>query len=196
MSKSRLEAFTDAIIAIIMTILVLEIAAPLTPSWDGLWALRHKILVYAISFFLLGIYWKNHHHLFQIVHKVNGRILWSNSVFLFVLSFFPLATSWIGEFLNAAAPALFYGIIILVTNIAYYHLARQLERSDPENYELQCALAGHIQSKITIGINCLALLLGLWLPVLIILFDALSFCLWLIPNRRIEQIFTAPKEKD
>lgn len=98
MSKNRLEAFTDAVIAIIMTILVLELHEPSSDTWQALSALGSRFLIYIISFFTLVIYWNNHHHMFQVVHKVNGKVLWANSFFLFALSLFPFATSWISEY--------------------------------------------------------------------------------------------------
>ena len=130
MPKNRLEAFTDAVIAIIMTILVLELHEPSTDTWNALAALGYRFFIYIISFITLGIYWNNHHHLFQVVHKVNGRVLWANSFFLFSLSLFPFATSWISEYSHSLVPEITYGVITLSANIAYYLLARELVNSD------------------------------------------------------------------
>src|SRR5699024_4991172 len=104
MPKNRLEAFTDAVIAIIMTILVLELHEPNGDTWEALAALGYRFFIYIVSFIILAIYWNNHHHLFQVVHKINGRVLWANSFFVFALSLFPFATSWISEYINSLAP--------------------------------------------------------------------------------------------
>ena len=105
MPKNRLEAFTDAVIAIIMTILVLELHEPNGDTWEALAALGYRFFIYIVSFIILAIYWNNHHHLFQVVHKINGRVLWANSFFIFALSLFPFATSWIRLFSSASSRA-------------------------------------------------------------------------------------------
>lgn len=133
MPKNRLEAFTDAVIAIIMTILVLELHQPNTDTWQALSALGYRFMIYIVSFFTLVIYWNNHHHMFQVVHKVNWRVLWANSFFIFALSFFPFVTSWISEYSHSLAPEITYGVVTLGANIAYYILARELVQSDPKN---------------------------------------------------------------
>ncbi|EOH91562.1 ferrochelatase [Enterococcus villorum] len=133
MPKNRLEAFTDAVIAIIMTILVLELHKPEADTWQALTALGYRFLIYIVSFFTLGIYWNNHHHMFQVVRKVNGRVIWANSFFIFALSLFPFATSWISEYSHSLVPEITYGVVTLGANIAYYLLARELVHSDPTN---------------------------------------------------------------
>ena len=104
MSKTRLEAFTDAVIAIIMTILVLDFVVPAEPTFAALWKMRFKFLIYILSFISLAIYWNNHHHLLQISKKINGRVLWHNMAFILCLSFFPFTTAWVDEHLFDMAP--------------------------------------------------------------------------------------------
>lgn len=130
MPKNRLEAFTDAVIAIIMTILVLELHEPNGDTWEALAALGYRFFIYIVSFIILAIYWNNHHHLFQVVHKINGRVLWANSFFVFALSLFPFATSWISEYINSLAPEMTYGFVTLTANIAYYILAKELVKAN------------------------------------------------------------------
>ena len=119
MPKTRLEAFTDAVIAIIMTILVLDLAVPAQPTFAALWDLRFKFLIYILSFVSLAIYWNNHHHLFQISKIINGKILWYNMAFILFLSLFPFVTAWVDEHILERAPEITYGIVILLADIAY-----------------------------------------------------------------------------
>src|SRR5580765_3271316 len=119
MDKTRLEAFSDGVIAILITIMVLELKTPADPTWEGLRALRPVFLAYVLSFVYLGIYWANHHHMFKAVDKVDGRILWANSHLLFWLSLVPFATAWMGEAHFAALPTAFYGGILFSAAVAY-----------------------------------------------------------------------------
>src|SRR5688572_13699708 len=124
MSSTRLEAFSDAVIAIIMTIMVLELSIPHEATWDAIRPLVPKFLTYALSFVFLGIYWNNHHHMIQTVERVNGRILWANLHLLFWLSLTPFVTGWMGENDFAQAPSAAYGSVLLLSAIAYYILQR------------------------------------------------------------------------
>nr|OTP17215.1 hypothetical protein A5888_001353 [Enterococcus sp. 9E7_DIV0242] len=140
MSKTRIEAFTDAVIAIIMTILVLELLPPKTDNWQALFDIGHKIFIYIISFIMLAIYWNNHHHMFQLVHKINGRVLWANNFFIFTLTLIPFATAWVGDFLDSLVPELLYGVVILLADVAYYILMKELIRAEKNNSKLRVIL--------------------------------------------------------
>ena len=175
MPKNRLEAFTDAVIAIIMTILVLELHEPNGDTWEALAALGYRFFIYIVSFIILAIYWNNHHHLFQVVHKINGRVLWANSFFVFALSLFPFATSWISEYINSLAPEMTYGFVTLTANIAYYILAKELVKA---NYK---------KSYLSIGLNVLGIVLGyLVAPVAVLIANIVILAAWIIPSRTIE----------
>src|SRR6185369_917834 len=126
MSKSRLEAFSDGVIAILITIMVLELTGPHEPTLEALRPLIPTFLSYVLSFIYLGIYWNNHHHLIQAVQHVNGRVLWANLHLLFWLSLVPFVTSWMGENHFAPWPVALYGIVLLLAGVAYYLLAHSL----------------------------------------------------------------------
>lgn len=160
MSKSRLEAFTDAIIAILMTIMVLGLSIPGGDTWSGLWAIRDKIFIYVISYFFLGIYWNNHHHMFQVADKINGKVMWLNTLFLFFLSIIPFATAWVGEHLFSFAPEMFYGTIVLLCDLSYAFLAKQLIKVNGVNSKIAKLLADKKKTVYTLILNVLCLLWG------------------------------------
>ncbi|MGK0552735.1 TMEM175 family protein [Enterococcus faecalis] len=188
MTKGRLEAFTDAIIAIVMTILVLELHQPQADTWAALFDLRQKILIYIMSFVILAIYWHNHHHMFQLVKKVNGRILWANSFFIFVLTLYPFATAWVGDHLASQAPELTYGTVILVGNVVYLFLMKELVRANGKESSLGHLFQRYIKSYLSIGLNVLALLLGYFFhPYFVLVINVIILVLWVIPDRRVEQ---------
>ncbi|WP_165006533.1 MULTISPECIES: TMEM175 family protein [unclassified Enterococcus] len=188
MPKNRLEAFTDAVIAIIMTILVLELHKPEGDTWAALTALGNRFFIYIVSFVILGIYWNNHHHLFQVVHKINGRVLWANSFFIFALSLFPFATSWISEYINSLTPEITYGVVTLVANIAYYILARELVNANKGHEKgLKKLLNNYKKSYLSISLNVLGILLGyLIAPVAVLIANIVILMAWFIPSRAIE----------
>ncbi len=189
MSKNRIEAFTDGVIAIIITIMVLELQPPKGGGFADLWALRFEFMIYFVSFLMLAVYWNNHHHLFQIVKKIDGAVLWSNIAFLFTASLLPFATAWVGEHhVGAQAPELFYGFVILLADTAYYVLVQCLMRVNTNSNAVTSLLGRkYYKPLITIGVNVVALGLGLlWAPLTIIA-DTLALLLWVIPERRIER---------
>ena len=187
MSKSRVEAFTDAVIAIIMTILVLNLDAPQSVSFEALFQMRYSFLFYLISFLSLAIYWLNHHHLFQITRKISGKVLWINILFILCLSFFPFATSWADDNPGDRVPQLTYGVVILLTNIFYALLCRELIRVNGRDSMLSKVLRSLWKNKVTIAINVLGLAVGFfWPPAVLVLFAA-SMVLWVMPDRQIER---------
>lgn len=187
MSKSRLEAFTDAVIAIVMTILVLELHQPTTDTLAGLVGIEKKLFIYVVSFVMLAIYWNNHHHMFQLVHKINGRVLWANNFFIFTLTLVPFATAWVGDFIDSLVPQLTYGIVTLIANCAYLILTKELIRANGKESTLRELFQRYNKSYITIFLNLLGLALG-WLihPYFVLVLNISSLIMWIIPDRRIE----------
>ncbi|MFD1433058.1 TMEM175 family protein [Lacticaseibacillus yichunensis] len=189
MSKQRLEAFTDGVIAIIITIMVLELRPPESGQLGALWGERYVFLIYAISFFNVAVYWNNHHHLFQIVKRVSGGVLWANMFFLFGLSLIPFVTSWVGA--NHVAdygPEMSYGIVILVIDIAYYILIRTLIRSDRRNQDIMSLVGrGYYKPIASIILNVVAIFAAFIWPTLTIILDMVTLLLWIKPEWRIEQ---------
>ena len=187
MSKGRLEAFSDGVIAIIITIMVLEMK---TPSGADLIALRSVMPVfvsYVLSFVFVGIYWNNHHHLLQAVRHVNGRILWANLHLLFWLSLTPFVTRWMGESHFAAWPVALYGAVLLCTGIAYFILTRALIAHHGQESPLATALGRDIKGKVSLVLYAVAIpvaLVNSWLACALYVMVAI---MWLVPDRRIEE---------
>lgn len=188
MSKSRLEAFTDAVIAIVMTILVLELHQPTTDTLAGLAGVERKIFIYIVSFVMLAIYWNNHHHMFQLVHKIDGRVLWANNFFIFTLTLVPFATAWVGDFIDSLVPQLTYGIVFLLANSAYLILTRELIRINGRHSKLSEFFQRYNKSYVTILLNILGLILGVLIhPYFVLIVNISILIMWIIPDRRIEK---------
>jgi len=184
--KGRLEAFSDAIIAIIMTIMVLELAAPAGSDLPSLSPLLPKLLTYALSFIFLAIYWVNHHHLFQAVERVNGAVLWANIGLLFWLSLVPFVTAWAGDNAAAPVPVAVYGAVLILAAIAYFILVRTLLALHPAGSPLSDAIGNDFKGKVSVVIYAMAIggsflstVVGWSLYVVVAL-------IWLVPDRRIE----------
>lgn len=186
MTKTRLEAFSDAVIAIVMTIMVLELKIPHAKEWDALRPLVPTFLTYLLSFVFLGIYWSNHHHLIHTVKRVNGKILWANLHLLFWLSLTPFVTGWMGKNNVAAVPAAAYGIVLLLSAIAYYILQSVILASHGPDSPLRAALGSDLKGKISPVCYLAAIPLAFinrWLALGLYVFVAL---MWLVPDKRIE----------
>ncbi|OCN04372.1 hypothetical protein A4S06_11385 [Erysipelotrichaceae bacterium MTC7] len=189
MSKNRLEAFSDAIIAIVMTIMVLELQLPKEPTFAALFEMRYTFLVYLISFASLAIYWNNHHHMFQAARKINGRVLWANMLFIFLLTLVPFATRWVDEHLFDLAPELFYATILMLSDIAYALLLHELVRIQDVNSPLVQVRSGYTKLKITITLNVLGILLGVFIsPIWIMVMYVVALLPWVIPSKKIEKM--------
>jgi uncharacterized membrane protein len=187
MTKGRLEAFSDGVIAVIITIMVLELRVPHDASWHALAPVAPVFLTYVISFVFIGIYWSNHHHLLQAVEHVNGRVLWANLHLLFWLSLIPFVTGWMGENNFAAVPAALYGVVLLCAAIAYFILARSLLSIHARDSVLATALGADFKGKISMVIYLVAIPLAFvksWLACGIYVLVAV---MWLVPDRRIEK---------
>ncbi len=187
MNKGRLEAFSDGVMAIIITIMVLELKVPNGTGLADLKPLIPDFVSYALSFIFIGIYWSNHHHLMQAVKTINGPTLWANLHLLFWLSLIPFATRWIGIDSFAAWPVAIYGADLFFSAVAYYILVRVLLAHPGQNSTLAAALGSDFKGKISIVIYAIALLLcflNYWLAYALYVAVAL---MWLVPDRRIEE---------
>jgi len=191
MGKSRFEAFSDGVIAIIITIMVLEMKVPHGESLEALRPLIPVFLSYALSFVYLGIYWNNHHHMLHTVHKVTGPMLWANLHLLFWLSLIPFATGWMGENHFAAMPAALYGVVLLMAAIAYYILQQLIIASQGPGSILKRAVGGDWKGRLSPAFYILAIPLAFvseWISLGLYVLVAL---IWLVPDRRIEHVLAS-----
>lgn len=186
MNKNRLEAFSDGVLAIIITIMVLELKIPHTDSFRDLVALFPKFLSYVLSFVYVGIYWNNHHHLIHTVHKLNGKIMWSNLNLLFWLSLLPFVTAWAGENQFSKNPVAAYGFVLMMSALAYYVLTRSILAAHGENSFIAKAVGSDFKGKISIVIYLVAIILACYMPLVSCLLYMAVALMWLIPDRRIE----------
>ena len=187
MKTTRLEAFSDGVLAIIITIMVLELKVPHAVELAALKPVLPVMLSYVLSFIYLGIYWNNHHHLFQATEQVSGGILWANLHLLFWLSLFPFTTAWMGENQLAAIPTAVYGFVLLMAGIAYYVLERAIIAKEGRESLLAQAVGKDRKAKISLLLYLAAIPLAFvisWIAAGLYVFAAL---LWLIPDPRIER---------
>jgi len=197
MTKSRLEAFSDGVLAIIITIMVLELRVPTGHEWADLAALWPKFLSYALSFVYVAIYWNNHHHLLHATRTVNGAILWANLHLLFWLSLFPFVTAWAGESGFLPVPMASYSAVALMAAVAYAVLHRSLVRADPENALLVDATRNSIKMKVSIAAYLVGFVAplfggwGSWVTGAMLVGIAL---MWIVPDPQIERAIRG-KEK-
>ena len=186
MTKGRLEAFSDGVLAIIITIMVLELKAPEGAAWHDLHELWPVFIAYVLSFIYVAIYWNNHHHYFHLVSRVNGAVMWSNFHLLFWLSLIPFTTAWMGENHFGTWPVALYGCVLLLSAIAYTILVRALLAAR-DNALLAKALGSDFKGKISIVIYVVAIPLAFvraWLACALYILVAI---IWLVPDRRIEK---------
>ncbi|MFZ1950945.1 MAG: TMEM175 family protein [Pseudolabrys sp.] len=188
MGKDRLAAFSDGVIAIIITIMVLELKVPHGASWSTLAGVLPNFISYVLSFIYLAIYWNNHHHLIHTVTRVDGAILWANSHLLFWLSLIPAATAWMGENLLAPLPTAVYGAVLLMPAIAYYLLQRTIVRKQGAHSVLASALGSDMKGKLSPVLYIAGIALAFIAPWLSILIYVSVAVIWLVPDRRIENI--------
>ena len=190
MEKGRLEAFTDGVIAVVITVMVLELHVPSDGTWSALLDDGTIFLSYILSFVYVGIYWNNHHHMLQLVHRIDGRVMWSNLVFLFCLSLFPFSTAWLNKAQPrpSVVPTFFYGITLLLTAISWGLLARALvDANGGSESELRKALGADRKTAASIVIQLTALALAYGSPVAACLLYSIVAAMWFIPDRRIER---------
>ncbi len=196
MGKGRLEAFSDGVFAIIITILVLELKAPEEATLAALRPLLPVFLGYILSFIYVGIYWNNHHHLFQVVKKVNGPTLWANLFLLFWLSLTPFVTGWMGEHHTEPGPVAVYGFVLLMAGAAYFLLTQVLTHCQTENAALAAAIGKDVKGKISVFIYLAAIPLAFVRPWLALVLYAVVAVIWFIPDTRIEKSRTSADTGD
>ena len=187
MNKNRLEAFSDGVLAIIITIMILEIKVPEDDSFESLKPVIPVFLSYVLSFVYVGIYWNNHHHMLQVVKKVNGAILWSNLFLLFWLSLIPFTTSWMGSQNFATVPISIYGFILLMCAVSYNILQYNIIQLEGKDSALYRAVEKDVKGKISLACYISAIPLAFvspWISGLLYIIVAL---MWIIPDRRIEK---------
>jgi uncharacterized membrane protein len=188
MSNNRLEAFSDGVIAIIITIMVLELKVPHGATLDALVPLMPNFLSYVLSFIYVGIYWNNHHHMLHVCEEVTGRILWANLHLLFWLSLFPVTTAWIGENHSAAAPAVLYGVVLLMAAIAYWMLQQVIIAVQGPDSLLKKAVGRDWKGKMSPLLYLIGIAVAFRSPRLAQGLYVLVALLWLVPDRRIENV--------
>lgn len=188
MQKSRLEAFSDGVLAIIITIMVLELKIPRGIDLHALNSNVPILLSYVLSFFYLAIYWNNHHHLFQIASHVNGAVLWANMHLLFWLSLIPFVTAWSGSNHFAPIPVALYGCDLFMAAVAYFILTKTLLASHDKRSNLAKALSTTMKEKVSTGIYAIAIFVAVWLPSAALALYVVVACMWVVPDRRMERI--------
>jgi uncharacterized membrane protein len=186
-TKGRLEAFSDAVIAIILTIMVLELVPPHGSNLADLAPLWPKFLSYVLSFAYLAIYWNNHHHLLQAAKTVSGRVLWANMLLLFWLSLIPFTTGWMGENQFASTPVAIYGVILILTAISYYFLVRALIAAPGQSTTVAEALANDRKGVASPVFYAVAIVLAPFVPAAAVCLYILVAAIWIVPDPRIER---------
>lgn len=189
MNKTRLEAFSDGVLAIIITIMVLEFKLPEGLDCNALKPLMPKFLSYILSFIYIGIYWNNHHHMMHTVKSVNGKILWANLHLLFWLSLIPFATAWNGENNFAPFPMMLYGIILFMNGLAYFILQYQILKISGKNSNLSKAIGNAYKEKASVVLYLIAIGFANFYPLVSGIIYITVALMWLVPDKRIERIF-------
>jgi uncharacterized membrane protein len=193
MGRGRLEAFSDAVFAVIITIMVLEIKVPHGDTLDDLMPLLPAFLSYTLSFVYIGIYWNNHHHLLHACTTVSGTILWANLHLLFWLSLLPFATGWMGENHFSALPIVLYGLVLLMAGVAYYVLEQTIIGAQGPDSILKRAVGRDLKGKLSLLLCVAAVVVSLRTPLIAeVIFVALAL-VWLVPDRRIENILSGAR---
>jgi uncharacterized membrane protein len=189
MNKNRLEAFSDGVLAIIITIMILEIKVPTGADFKSLQKLFPVFISYVLSFINVGIYWNNHHHMLQSTSKINGKILWANLHMLFWLSLIPFATNWMGENSFAKATMSLYGIVLFMAGLSYWLLQNQIIKIQGKNSILLKAIGKDVKSKVSLVLYFMAIVFSFFQEWISGTIYVLVSLLWLVPDRRIEKGF-------
>src|SRR5215207_7892678 len=191
MGKGRMEAFSDGVLAIIITIMVLELRVPHGTELAALRPLVPVLLSYVLSFIYLGIYWNNHHHMLHATHRVTGAMLWANLHLLFWLSLIPFTTGWMGEHYLVAGPSALYGVVLLMAAIAYFILQQTIIASQGSESLLKKAVGPDWKGKLSPVFYAVAIPLAFWSPWVSQALYVTVALLWLVPDRRIERMFSS-----
>lgn len=186
MTKGRMEAFSDGVLAIIITIMVLEMKVPHGTEWSDLKPLLPVFISYVLSFINIGIYWNNHHHMLHAAHKISGSVLWTNTHLLFWLSLFPFVTGWMGENNFTTLPVALYGAISMMAGIAYYFLAHCLTEIHGKDSAFARALGSDFKGKLSVVIYALGIGLCFVHPLIGLALYFLVAAMWFVPDKRFE----------
>lgn len=186
MNKTRLEAFSDAVIAIVMTIMVLELKVPHAADFEALKPLVPIFLSYILSFIYIGIYWNNHHHVFQAAKQVRGSVLWANTHLMFWLSLIPFVTAWAGENHFSEGPVALYGFVLLMNGVAFQILVRVLLKDPANHVILKEAMGQDVKGWISPALYAVAISVAFWMPLVSCAIYIVVAVIWFIPDRRIE----------
>ncbi len=193
MGKNRMEAFSDAVLAIIITIMVLEMKVPHGADFAALRPLLPVFLTYILSFIYLGIYWNNHHHMLHVTQHVSGAILWANLHLLFWLSLFPFVTGWMGENHFAVLPTALYGVVLLMAAVAYWILQQAIIARHGRESLLAKAVGRDLKGKLSPVLYVIAIFAAFFVPWVAGVLYVLVAALWLVPDRRIERALAGGK---
>jgi TMEM175 potassium channel family protein len=186
MTKTRLEAFSDGVIAILITIMVLELKVPHGKSWEELHPAVFTLLLYAMSYIYIGIYWSNHHHMLHATQHVNGSVLWANLHLLFWLSLVPFVTTWMGENDFDSLPTSIYGVVLLAAAVAYTILQTAIIRCEGPGSKLKAAVGSDLKGKLSMLLYVAAIFLAFVNPLLADAIYVTVALIWLVPDKRIE----------
>lgn len=189
MNKNRLEAFSDGVLAIIITIMVLEVKTPHGTRWQDISPILPVLFSYSASFIYIGIYWNNHHHLFHLVKAINGKVLWANLHLLFWLSLLPLATAWMDENHFESFPVAFYGFILLMCGGAFKILTVAIIKFEGQDSKLKDAVKNDVKTTVSLVLYLVAISLAFFYPVASLALYIAVAVIWFIPDRRIEKEF-------
>jgi uncharacterized membrane protein len=187
MSTARLEAFSDGVMAVIITIMVLELKAPDSADWEALGPLKSHVLVYALSFVFLGIYWVNHHHMLHVTERTSGGILWANLNLLFWLSLTPFATAWMGEYHDEPLPTAAYGVVLFAAGVAYYILQLTIIHRQGPHSKLAAMLGRDFKGRMSPVFYLIGIAMAFFNPRLAEAIYVVVALMWLVPDRRIER---------
>ncbi len=188
MHKTRLEAFSDGVVAILITIMVLELHVPGGADWAALRTLGPTFCAYVLSFIYLGIYWNNHHHMFHLVDRVTGGMLWANLHLLFWLSLVPFVTNWMGEHPHDPLPTAIYGGVLLCAAMAYTILVRVIIHAQGAHSKLKAAVGGDFKGYISLLVYIAGIVSTLWRHEIAWALYAIVALIWLVPDKRIERV--------
>ncbi len=190
MDSSRLEAFTDGVMAVALTIMVLELTPPHVPQWQALLMQWPVALSYVLSFVYVGLYWNNHHHMLRATEHVNGSVLWANLYWLFWMTLVPFTTAWMSETAFATVPVALYGFVLLMAAGGYVLLSRAIVAANGREGTLSRAMGSDIKGKSSVGLYVLALAVVTWMPWLSCVLYAVVAAIWIVPDRRLEKVLS------
>ncbi len=196
MSRQRLEAFTDGVLAILITIMVLNLHAPARDGFHDLRPLVPTLLVYLLSFTFIAIYWNNHHHLMHVVERIDGRVLWANMALLFCISLTPITTAWLGPHTGAVAPTAVYGMVQLASALAYFALTRALLRIHAPDSRLAVALGNDVKGKLSALAYAVAIGIAFVAPYAALAVYVGVAVVWFVPDRRITRVADSSASSD